>query len=73
MNATLRENVLQESMVSASHWQQSSESAYSASQSVRYSTVSGIFTYKPVNVSGAYNGQADFDFSSHIGHKMHWT
>lgn len=60
----------------ASQWHVAASFSYNhrgVAQSVRYSPVSGIFTYKPVNVSGAYNGKADFDISSHIGDKRYWT
>lgn len=41
-------------------------------QSVTYSPVTGVYVYKPMNVSGAYSATARFDISSDIGEKRYW-
>ncbi len=42
-------------------------------QSVAYNPNTGAYTYKPMNVSGAYTGTAKFDISGNIGEKRHWS
>ena len=43
------------------------------SQSVIYNPTSGVYTYKPENVSGAYIANAKFQISNAIGEKQFWT
>ena len=43
------------------------------SQSVMYNPASGVYTYKPENVSGAYIANAKFQVSNAIGEKRFWT
>ena len=43
------------------------------SQSVMYDPTSGVYTYKPENVSGAYIANAKFQISNAIGEKRFWT
>ncbi|MBR1667460.1 MAG: hypothetical protein IJ693_04160 [Bacteroidaceae bacterium] len=43
------------------------------SQSVVYNPTSGVYTYKPENVSGAYIANAQFQISNSIGEKRFWT
>ena len=43
------------------------------SQSVIYNPTSGVCTYKPENVSGAYIANAKFQISNAIGEKRFWT
>ena len=43
------------------------------SQSVIYNSTSGVYTYKPENVSGAYIANAKFQVSNAIGEKRFWT
>ena len=43
------------------------------SQSVMYDPASGVYTYKPENVSGAYIANAKFQISNTIGEKRFWT
>ena len=43
------------------------------SQSVMYNPASGVYTYKPENVSGAYIANAKFQISNAIGEKRFWT
>ncbi len=43
------------------------------SQSVMYNPASGVYTYKPENVSGAYIANAKFQISNTIGEKRFWT
>ncbi len=43
------------------------------SQSVMYNPTSGVYTYKPENVSGAYIANAKFQISNFIGEKRFWT
>ncbi len=42
-------------------------------QSVAYNPVTGVYTYKPMNVNGAYVATAKFDISANIGEKRYWT
>ncbi len=42
-------------------------------QSVTYNAQTGVYTYKPMNISGAYNLTVKFDMSSHIDKKRYWT
>lgn len=42
-------------------------------QSASYNPVTGVYTYKPMNVSGAYSATARFDISANIGEKRYWT
>ena len=41
-------------------------------QSVNYNPETGVYTYKPVNVDGAYSGTAKFDYSQALGEKKYW-
>lgn len=41
-------------------------------QSVNYNPETGVYTYKPVNVDGAYSGTAKFDYSQALGEKRYW-
>jgi hypothetical protein len=43
------------------------------SQSVMYNPASGVYTYKPENVSGAYIANAKFQITNFIGEKRFWT
>ena len=43
------------------------------SQSVMYNPASGVYTYKPENVSGAYIVNAKFQITNFIGEKRFWT
>ena len=43
------------------------------SQSVIYNPASGVYTYKPENVIGAYIANAKFQISNTIGEKRFWT
>ncbi len=43
------------------------------SQSVAYNPSTGVYTYKPMNVSGAYKAHADFSTDHNIGEKRYWT
>lgn len=45
----------------------------SIAQSVAYNPVSGVYTYKPVNVSGNYNVDATYDMSCFLDEKRYWT
>ena len=42
-------------------------------QSVSYNPVTGVYTYMPMNISGAYTATAKFDYSSSIGEKKYWS
>ena len=42
-------------------------------QSASYDPVSGVYTYQPMNVSGAYRLNAKFDFSRAIDKNRYWT
>ena len=43
------------------------------SQSVAYNPSTGVYTYKPMNVSGAYKAHADFSTDHNIGEKRYWS
>ena len=43
------------------------------SQSVAYNPYNGIYTYKPMNISGAYKAHADFSTDHNIGEKRYWS
>ena len=43
------------------------------SQSVAYTPSTGVYTYKPMNISGAYKAHADFSTDHNIGEKRYWT
>jgi len=43
------------------------------SQSLAYNSATGIYTYKPMNISGAYKAHANFSTDRNIGEKRHWT
>ena len=45
----------------------------SAAQAVSYDPVSGVYTYQPMNVSGAYRLNAKFDFSRTIDKNRYWS
>ena len=45
----------------------------SVAQSVMYNPVSGVYTYKPVNVAGNYNVDATYDISCFLDKKRYWT
>ena len=42
-------------------------------QSVSYNAETGVYTYKPVNVNGAYQLKAKFDISRAIDRNRYWT
>lgn len=42
-------------------------------QSASYDPASGVYTYKPMNVSGAYRLNAKFDISRTIDEKRYWS
>ncbi|MEG1729952.1 MAG: hypothetical protein RR280_10485, partial [Bacteroidaceae bacterium] len=42
-------------------------------QSVAYNPLTGVYTYKPMNVSGAYYLTSKFDISSNIDERRFWT
>ena len=41
-------------------------------QSVSYNPTSGVYTYQPMNISGAYNANIGFGFDQSIGEKRYW-
>ena len=41
-------------------------------QSVRYNPASGVYTYQPMNISGAYNANVSFGFDQAIDEKRYW-
>ena len=43
------------------------------SQSVAYTPSTGVYTYKPMNISGAYKAHADFSTDHNIGEKRYWS
>lgn len=43
------------------------------SQSLAYNTANGIYTYKPMNISGAYKAHAKFGTDRTIDEKRYWT
>ena len=43
------------------------------SQSVAYNPSTGVYTYKPMNISGAYKAHADFSTYHNIGEKRYWS
>ena len=45
----------------------------STAQAVVYEPVSGVYTYKPMNVKGAYRLNAKFDISRTIDKNRYWT
>ena len=45
----------------------------SAAQAVSYDPASGVYTYKPMNVKGAYRLNAKFDISRAIDKNRYWT
>lgn len=60
----------------ASHWHIGTAFDYyhrDVAQSVTYNPDNGVYTYKPMNVSGAYNLTAKFDISRPIDKKRYWT
>lgn len=42
-------------------------------QSLTYNPISGVYTYKPMNVSGAYNAHTNFGMNQTIGEKRYWS
>ncbi len=42
-------------------------------QSLTYDPSTGVRTYKPMNVSGAYNARVDFSTDRNIGEKRYWS
>lgn len=42
-------------------------------QSVAYNPQTGVYTYKPMNVNGAYNLTAKFDIATTIDKQRYWT
>ena len=42
-------------------------------QSASYDPVSGVYTYQPMNVKGAYTLKSTFDFSRTIDEKRYWS
>lgn len=62
--------------LSKKQWNASASFSYhhrDVSQSVMYNPASGVYTYKPENVSGAYIANAKFQISNTIGEKRFWT
>ena len=43
------------------------------SQSVAYNPSTGVYTYKPMNIGGAYQAHADFSTYHNIGEKRYWS
>ncbi len=43
------------------------------SQSLAYNPVTGVYTYKPMNVSGAYTAHSNFSTDHSIGEKRYWS
>ena len=43
------------------------------SQSVAYNPINGVYTYKPMNISGAYQAHANFSTDHNIGEKRYWS
>ena len=43
------------------------------SQSVTYNPATGVYTYKPMNISGTYVAHANFSTDRKIGQKGYWT
>ena len=43
------------------------------SQSVAYNPATGVYTYKPMNISGTYVAHANFSTDRKIGQKGYWT
>ena len=43
------------------------------SQSLAYNPANGVYTYKPMNISGAYKAHASFSTDHNIGEKRYWT
>ncbi len=41
-------------------------------QSMSYNPTSGVYTYQPMNISGAYNAIIHFGFDQFIGEKRYW-
>ena len=59
-----------------SHWHVGTALDYyhrDVAQSVTYNPDNGVYTYKPMNVSGAYNLTIKFDISRPIDKKHYWT
>ena len=42
-------------------------------QAVTYAPQTGVFTYQPMNVGGAYTARTTFDFTATLGEKRYWT
>lgn len=42
-------------------------------QSIAYNPINGVYTYKPMNVSGAYQAHANFSTYHNIGEKRYWS
>ena len=42
-------------------------------QSVSYNPANGVYTYQPMNISGAYNTNASLRFDQSIDKKRHWN
>ena len=42
-------------------------------QSVNYNPASGVYTYQPMNISGAYNAYVNFSFDQAIDEKRYWN
>lgn len=42
-------------------------------QSLTYSPASGVYTYKPMNVSGAWDALANFSIDRNMGEKRYWS
>ena len=42
-------------------------------QSLAYNPINGVYTYKPMNVSGAYQAHANFSTDHNIGEKRYWS
>ncbi|MDE5739825.1 MAG: outer membrane beta-barrel family protein [Bacteroidaceae bacterium] len=62
--------------VQASQWHIGTAFNYhhrDVAQSVTYNPLTGVYAYKPMNVSGAYSLTTKFDISSHIDRQRYWT
>lgn len=42
-------------------------------QAVTYAPQTGVFTYQPMNIGGAYTASTVFDYSNILGEQRHWT
>ncbi|MBQ0047933.1 MAG: hypothetical protein KBT33_10615 [Prevotellaceae bacterium] len=42
-------------------------------ESLCYNTVTGVYTYQPINVRGGYNLDGSFNYSRNLGKKNYWS